>query len=468
MLLSKALRLDCAPRLAIVGAGGKTSALFRLGRELLDRQLASGAGRGDQQKTVLLTATTHLAVEQLEWADHHYIIRSPGDILPLENELPGGLVLLTGPSVQDGRTKGLDLDVMERLLGLAESCQIPLLVEADGSRRKPLKAPAEYEPVLPPWVDTVLVVAGLSALGKPLNQDWVHRTELFAKLAGLSLGSTLDVESITRVLVDPKGGLKDIPPAARRVVLLNQADTGKQQAAAYGITEDLLGAYQAVVIASLAPGAFDKIQPTTIPEPVVFAAHEHVAGIILAAGESSRMGRSKQLLEWRGEPFIHHITRTALRAGLSPVIVVTGYADREVRTALEGLPIVLTHNPDWNAGQSHSVIAGLSALPKGAGAAVFLLADQPHVPVGLIRGLVEQHTQSLAPVIAPLVDGRRSNPVLFDRVTFPDLFDITGDVGGRALFSRYPVSWLPWFDARVALDVDTAGDYASLLEYDEI
>jgi len=139
-----------------------------------------------------------------------------------------------------------------------------------------------------------------------------------------------------------------------------------------------------------------------------------------------------------------------------------------VRAALDGLPVVLTHNPDWNAGQSQSVVAGVSALPKAAGAAIFLLADQPQVPIGLIWGLVEHHAQSLSPVIAPLVDGRRSNPVLFDRVTFPDLSGLTGDVGGRVLFSRYPVSWLPWFDARVALDVDTAGDYASLLEYDEI
>ena len=145
-------------------------------------------------------------------------------------------------------------------------------------------------------------------------------------------------------------------------------------------------------------------------------------------------------------------------------MVVTGHAADQVQTALAGLPVELVHNPDWAAGQSTSVIAGLRQLPPQVGSVVFLLADQPRVPAGLVRSLVETHAATCSAIVAPLVQGQRANPVLFDRRTFPDLLSLTGDVGGRALFSRYPVSWLPWNDTSVLFDVDTLEDYQALLD----
>jgi molybdenum cofactor cytidylyltransferase len=96
-----------------------------------------------------------------------------------------------------------------------------------------------------------------------------------------------------------------------------------------------------------------------------------------------------------------------------------------------------------------------------------LLVDQPQIPADLLRALVDTHASSLAPIVAPMVDGRRGNPVLFDRVTFPDFAGIEGDVGGRAVFSKHPVAWLPWLDASAALDVDTPADYQRLLNYED-
>jgi molybdenum cofactor cytidylyltransferase len=82
----------------------------------------------------------------------------------------------------------------------------------------------------------------------------------------------------------------------------------------------------------------------------------------------------------------------------------------------------------------------------------------------MIRKLVELHAQTLSPIAAPSINGRRSNPVLFDRDTFADLLDLSGDIGGRALFSKYQVSWLPWVDATSAIDIDTPDDYQRLLD----
>ncbi len=80
----------------------------------------------------------------------------------------------------------------------------------------------------------------------------------------------------------------------------------------------------------------------------------------------------------------------------------------------------------------------------------------------LIRKLVETHRQTLPAIVAPLVDDRRGNPVLFDRETFADLRQVKGDQGGRAIFAKYAVEWLPWMDPAVSLDIDTPQDYQQL------
>jgi molybdenum cofactor cytidylyltransferase len=113
------------------------------------------------------------------------------------------------------------------------------------------------------------------------------------------------------------------------------------------------------------------------------------------------------------------------------------------------------------------VKAGLAALPARSGAAVFLLVDQPQVPPELVRALVARHATTLVPIVAPDVDGRRGNPVLFDRATFPDFAALEGDVGGRAVFKRHPLEYVPWVDPVVSLDVDTLLDYQKLIQYEE-
>jgi molybdenum cofactor cytidylyltransferase len=99
------------------------------------------------------------------------------------------------------------------------------------------------------------------------------------------------------------------------------------------------------------------------------------------------------------------------------------------------------------------------------GSAVFLLADQPQIPVDVIRALVESHGQNMQTILAPLVlEDRRANPVLFDCDTFPDLMQLTGDVGGRGIFDKHRVEYLPWHDDNLLLDVDKPEDYQRLKE----
>lgn len=433
--LQAALRISEPVCLAIVGAGGKTSALFRLGREL-----AATYG------TALLTTTTHLGAWQVALADHHIILERRSDLEECLREPTAGVVLLTG-AAQGERYTGLTGDMLLWLYEIHRTRALPLLIEADGARQRPLKAPAEHEPVIPDFCAAVLVVAGMGGLeGRPsLDSKRVHRPEHFARLSGLALGAPLTPEAVIRVLAHPYGALKGIPPQARRLLLLNQADTFERQAIAGRLAQALQETYAVIVIASLQQGR-------------IFSVWEKVAGVVLAAGSGARFGQVKQLLEWRGAPLVRHVSETALAAGLSPVVVVTGAAGERVAAAVADLPVQVVYNPAWASGQSTSLRAGLQALPPECGAAIFLLADQPQVPVTLLRALVEQHRRERAPVLAPSVRGQRATPVLFDRITFPALMALQGDTGGRAIFRQFAPAYLPWHDEGLLLDIDTPAD----------
>jgi molybdenum cofactor cytidylyltransferase len=174
-------------------------------------------------------------------------------------------------------------------------------------------------------------------------------------------------------------------------------------------------------------------------------------------------------LDWKGKPFVRQVAETALSAGLSPVVVVTGADGEKVENALAGLDVTIVRNEDWQSGQASSIVVGIKSLPKNSGACLFLLADQPQIGGEIIRALTETHTQGLPAILAPLVlEEKRANPVLFDRITFPDLLQLTGDVGGRAVFSKHKVEYLPWHDDALLLDVDTPEDYERLVGRNDI
>ena len=287
MELAHALRINPGESLAFSGAGGKTTALFHLAREL--------------KPPVLVTTTTHLSSDQLALADRIFEVDESIDLEDLFSNLPDEVVVLIGGEDPDERVKGLPDWQLNAVAETAKKRNITLLVEADGSRQRPLKAPAGHEPVIPPFVDHVVVVAGLSALGKPLTEQWVHRVEQFADLSGLNEGEQISTEAITRVLLDPSGGLKGIPIGARKMCLLNQADNSQLQSQANRIARSLIPEYEVVIIASLNHGSLGaQGEVKSIEGGEVIAVHEPIAGVILAAGGSDRMGRVKQLLPWRG------------------------------------------------------------------------------------------------------------------------------------------------------------------------
>lgn len=436
MKLHEVMRLDEPCRVAVVGAGGKTSTLWRLAEGLSGK--------------VVITTTTHLGLDQIDKAEQQIFIEPEDDLTKVDWMNSSRIVSITGPAIDGHRLSGLTQVQIDRSSQISKDYNFSILIEADGAQMLPLKAPGEHEPVIPGWVDAAIVLAGMPALGKPLDDKSVFRVKDFSTLSGIPEGEPITAEGIQKVLCNPDGGLKGIPEKARRILALNQAEDHEDQPEIMRIANYCKDVYDQVLITSL-----DLAQP----EPLIYARVESVAAIILAAGGATRMnGLPKPLLQFQDESLVRRAVRTAIRAGLAPVIVVTGYRSDVVVKSLDGLDIEVIENLDWENGQSSSIRAGIQQLGSRSGAAIFMLVDQPFTSWELLEALMEEHRKTLSPIIAPLVDDQRSNPVIFDRVTFEELSTIKGDTGGRAIMGHFEHSWLPWLDQRILMDIDTPED----------
>lgn len=189
-----------------------------------------------------------------------------------------------------------------------------------------------------------------------------------------------------------------------------------------------------------------------------------VAGVILAAGGSSRFGEIKQLLPWKNKNIINTVVETAALAGLDPILVVLGANAGLIQASLDNETVQVVTNPDWDKGQSTSLKAGVTAIRHTVDGVLFLLCDQPHLTVNLVDAVVEEGLRS-GKVVTPIIDDRRANPVYFPASCFP-LFDtLEGDAGGRQIISACPHTTLPWLDDWMARDIDTPEDYRALRDH---
>ena len=184
--------------------------------------------------------------------------------------------------------------------------------------------------------------------------------------------------------------------------------------------------------------------------------------IILAAGESSRLGQPKQLVEWRGKPLIVHAALVAISAGLGPVAVVLGAADAPCRQALTGLDLHLVHHPGWAEGMGGSIAAGMRTLgPYDLDSVIVMLCDQPHVAPADLNRLIAERLQSGCEIVASSYGETSGPPVLFSKNRFDKLLALTGPNGAKQVFHNGPsLTVVPCPAAE--FDIDTPADLALL------
>ncbi len=198
----------------LVGAGGKTTLMFRLAQELAE----SGESVLTTTTTKILAPTRKQSANVVVATDVEKLIRKSKEWLELHPHVTAAREDLAG----ERKLGGFDPTMIEMIMqaGLFQW----VLVEADGAAGRPLKAPADHEPVIPPCSCLVIGVVGMDAVGKPLDEPHVFRPEVFSRVSGLPLGSTVTEASIVQLIEHEQGLFKGCPAEASRAVLLNKAD----------------------------------------------------------------------------------------------------------------------------------------------------------------------------------------------------------------------------------------------------
>lgn len=428
-------------QVAWVGAGGKTSLIFAIAHELFS-------------KKCVVTTTTKMASSEIKFADQSLRISSFEKFeLDQINEVS---LIFRGIAVnEETKLSGYSVDELKTISDALIKNQIPLLIEADGSKRKPCKFPDVHEPNIPAFVNKVCVVVGLSALGKPLNEVNFHRPEEIARALNVSVGVTITTDHLFEILSHPEGSLKNIPDQAEKILFLHQADCLIDNKLIDDLALRLKCAYDHVLLSEIKNNNLH-----------IHAHWGKIGCVILAAGASTRFGGPKQLAIFRKKTFIENVIETSLKIHFQNRVVVLGSFFEEIRTVIDQYEINILKNDEWERGQASTVRSGVRYfLQKPVEAIIFLLVDQPQITTDMIKNVLNLFAYQKPNIIVHLNKGQNRHPILFSKNTFEELINIQGDRGGRQLFDKFPPSTINLSDDYLALDIDTIDDLKNLKSF---
>lgn len=440
-------RLGPSEVVALVGAGGKTSLMEALARDFE----AEGA-------LVLLATTTKIRPpgpggRRLVIAPRlEELLEALGDVVG-PGDPPAGRSPVVGRGLTaDGKVEGVPPEWVPALRDLPGVAAV--LVEADGSAGRPLKAPAPYEPVVPSCASLVVAVAGLDAQGARLDEGHVHRPELLARSLGLPVGAPVPPADLLRASVE--GYERRAPSHAGFLVFLNKADVFPAApdlvaACAAADVEVWSGAVGAGVV-ERAGGPREAGRPAPGAEVGVRRMVRLGGGdprpsiVIPAAGLAVRMGGPKVLAALGEGTVLDRVVAAARESGVAREVVVV--AGTDAATVAAGLSasappsarVVRNDHPE--EGMSSSLRAGLEALRRPS-ALLVMLGDQPFVRPATLRRLVDEHgarPRAAAVGLAGGPGGTARPPVLLHRSLVPLIGELRGDEGARRLLARHAAS----------------------------
>ena len=191
-------------------------------------------------------------------------------------------------------------------------------------------------------------------------------------------------------------------------------------------------------------------------------AERSVAGIVLAAGSSTRMGRNKLLLDVGGETLVRRAVRLAGEAGLDPVILVTGRFREAVERQVENLACTPVFNADHETGIQTSVARGVAAVPADCTAAVVMLPDMPFVTARMVRTLVERYAETVAPLVVSRYGEVNAPPILYGRGLFGEISRMRAGCGREVVRRHHERAVHVDWPAERLRDLDRPDEYESV------
>jgi molybdenum cofactor cytidylyltransferase len=439
MKLRQAFNINPGEVVAFIGAGGKTSTLFSLGHEL-----------AEEGWRVLATTTTRIGRDQLALAPHAMTLETGAEAI--SRALNEHRFSFLYDEIRQDKVYGPQPELISHLLDSVDSDV--LLIEADGSRGLPLKAPYDYEPVIPEEASLVVPIASLAALGQPLDDEHIYNAQAIIERYGFIPGSRIKSPWIAQVLRDETLGLHGVPPKARVIALLNQTPAqGYLRGRARLIGQLILRSPR---VHGVAMGSVRGANP-------IHEVQRPIGAVVLAAGMSRRMGQPKVLLPWtQHKTIIEHILEQLVLARVDHIVVVTGYRAVEVRKLAVKAGVEVVYNDKYESGEMLSSLkAGLKAMPDNIAAAMVVLGDQPSIQPKTITQVMMAYAEGAGEIIAPSYQMRRGHPILIDRRYWQEILNLPDGGAPRDVINAHQdkVHHVVMDNDSVLRDVDTPQDY---------
>lgn len=440
MQLKEAFDITRGDVVAFIGAGGKTSTLIGLGYEL-----------AEQGWRVLATTTATMQADHLNLLPNPWLYRD--DPQALSEALSQHRFVFVYDHVRGERLYGPAVDWTRRILDQVDSDV--LLVEADRAGGLPLKAHRDNEPIIPQETTLVIPIASLTAINQPLDDEHIYNSKAMVEKYGFHPGSQVRSPWIAQVLRDEELGLRGVPAQARIVAFINRTPANHDylRGRARLIARLLL---KSTRIQRVAIGSVRSSEP-------VIELQRPLGAVVLAAGQSRRMGEPKMLLPWaNGRTIIEHIVHQLTRMRLAQINVVTGYYAEEVKARVKPMDVHIVHNRAHRTGEMLSSLkAGLRAMPDHIAAAMIFLGDQPRIEQKTIYQVMSAYAEGAGDIVAPSYQRRRGHPIIVARKYWPEFLALRNDRTPREVLNAHAdeIAYVNVDTDSILRDIDTPDDY---------
>lgn len=434
--------------ITIYGAGGKTSLLYALGKEL-----------SLQGRRVILTTTTKIYrpaahpcvigedfTSVVKAASKHFACNSP-------------VVLGAGIS-ENNKLPGIDPEWPKAFIeqGICDD----VIIEGDGAAHKSIKGYASYEPVLPPGSSLLIPVLGCDAIGIPLDAAHVHRPEAFCTLTGALLGTKISINNFLTVMSYMIQIGQEKCPDAVIVPVVNKVDLAEDTQQIRSIMKNFPRAQNLDRLLFTNLKGNLSVSFSFSPAQDVF--QPEISVVMLAAGKSLRMGQPKLALKLGKKTLLELALAPVLTTGLRDIVVVANENPAWIKEVIPS-NVRIVVNTQSHEGIATSLQVGIKAVSSRSQAIFFSLGDQPFITPDVYHRMIEHYCQHLKSLTFPVCNEKRGNPALFDRRLWPALMALRGDEGGKQIMASIPTQekeGVPVFCHGIFIDVDTPLDYDRL------
>lgn len=426
------ISLEKRELISITGGGGKTTSMFKLGKELLSKG-----------KKVLISTTTAIFKPRKDCYENLYLTKNT-DYKDIRGSA-SGLTIIGKEISKNGKLMGISGEIIDEIFKMKTFDYI--IVEADGSKRKSIKAPASHEPVIPSLSTQIIALIGMDCLYKKIYEENVHRADKFCSVTNSKIGDLITEDTIYSLIISKDGIFKGSPIKSKKHLILNKVENEERERVCQEIKDKAL---------------LNKIDINIISGSM--GKQARVTGIIMASGFSRRMKTDKLLLKLGDKTVLERVIDACMASQLDEVLVV--YRSEKIKDIANSYDLKVVLNEKASRGQSESIKVGINNIDSNTDGIMFIVADQPLLDSETIDVLINKFKTHQGQIIIPRYGETTGNPTIFPATFKDQLNSLLGDRGGREIINKNLklVSYVDVKNHKAGMDMDTAVEYEKLKE----